>query len=97
MKILKTTKKVSSALAAVFAFALASATGASAAPSKTYQVTGPVIDLNAKTLTVQKGKEKFEIARVTETDLPSDLKVGDKVTVQYFMTATTVEKKPAKK
>jgi hypothetical protein len=67
-----------------------------ALPAKTYQVTGPIVDINAKTITVMKGKEKWEIARDTPTEVPDDIKAGDKVTVQYYMTATTVEKKDAK-
>jgi hypothetical protein len=94
----RTMKKTSWIAVSVFASLLTlGASVAEAAPSKTYQVTGPVTGLNAKTITVTKGKEKFEVARVTETDFPADLKIGDKVTVQYFMTATTIEKKPAGK
>jgi hypothetical protein len=40
---------------------------------------------------VQKGKEKWEIARNAETKVKGDLKVGAKVTIEYRMTATTVE------
>jgi hypothetical protein len=80
------------------AFALAAlATPALAAQPKTYQVTGPVIELTADVITVQKGSEKFEIARTADTKVTGDLKKGEKVTVEYRMTAATVEVKAAKK
>jgi len=44
---------------------------------------------------VQKGKDRWEIARDGSTKMPADVKVGDKVTIEYRMTATTVEVKPA--
>ena len=65
-----------------------------AAP-KTYQVTGPVLDVTADTVVVQKGSDKWEIARNASTKVTGDLKVGAKVTIQYTMTATDIEVKPA--
>ena len=44
-------------------------------------------------VTVQKGKEKWEIARDKDTKISGDLKVGSKVTVFYTMKATSVEVK----
>ncbi len=67
------------------------------AATKSYQVTGPVTEVNDTTITVQKGKEKFEIARDASSKVPAEVKVGDKVTAHYTMTATEVEVKPAKK
>ena len=46
-------------------------------------------------ITVQKGQERWEIARTAGTKVTGDLKVGAKVTVEYRMTATSVEVKPA--
>jgi RNase P/RNase MRP subunit p29 len=66
------------------------------AAQKTYQVTGNVVDLTDDTVTVQKGKEKFEIARSPDTKVTGELKQGEKVTVEYRMSATTIEVKPAK-
>ena len=63
---------------------------------KTYQVTGPILEMNDSMIAVQKGKDRWEIARDASSKLPSDLKVGDKVTVSYTMTAKSVEAKPAK-
>jgi hypothetical protein len=64
--------------------------------AKSYQVTGPVIEVNASYIVVQKGDQKWQIAMDSSTkgDKP---KVGDKVTVYYKMTATEIETKPAKK
>lgn len=58
-----------------------------------YQVTGPVVEVTATKIVVQKGKEKWDIKRDSMTKAPNDIKVGDKVTVEYSMTATDVEKK----
>ncbi len=77
---------------AVFLFVLAAAAGA--ASLKTYQVTGPVLEVRDDAVVVQKGKEKWEIARDKDTKVTGDLKVGSKVTIQYQMKATTVEVKP---
>ena len=81
--------------------ALALALAALAAPAlaaqpKTYQVTGPVLEITADVITVQKGSEKWEIARTADTKVTGDLKKGEKVTIEYRMTAATVEDKAAK-
>jgi hypothetical protein len=64
-----------------------------AAGPKTYQVTGPVLEIKDDIITVQKGKEKWEIAKDAATKVTGDLKVGSKVTIEYTMQATTVEVK----
>jgi hypothetical protein len=69
---------------------------ARAEATKTYQVTGPVLEVTGSTITVQKGKEKWQLARDKETKGP-DVKVGDKVTIEYTMTAKTIESKGASK
>lgn len=63
------------------------------AATKTYQVTGPVVAVTNDSITVQKGKEKWEIAKDKDTKVKGDLKVGSKVTVRYMMKATSVEVK----
>ena len=63
----------------------------------TYQVTGPVTAVDDSMITVMKGKEKFEVARDSNTKVTGDLKVGDKVTIMYTMTAKEVEVKSAGK
>jgi hypothetical protein len=69
---------------------------AKAADAKTYQVTGPVLELTPTTVTVQKGDEKWEIARDKGTKMTGELKVGAKVTIYYRMVAAEVEIKEAK-
>lgn len=72
---------------------------AALAGAKTYQVTGPVLEINDNMIVVEKSKgknERWEIARDSNSKVPSDVKVGDKVTITYTMTATEVEVKPGK-
>jgi hypothetical protein len=69
---------------------------AHAAPPKTYQVTGPVLSLTADMIVIQKGQDKWEIARDATTKITGDLKVGSKVTIEYRMSAATVTVKPEK-
>jgi hypothetical protein len=68
-----------------------------AAGPKTYQVTGPVLEVKDDSITVQKGKEKWEIAKDAATKMTGDLKVGSKVKIEYTMKATTIEAKGAVK
>jgi len=67
-----------------------------AAGPKTYQVTGPVLEIKDDVIVVEKGKEKWQIARDKDTKVKGDLKVGAKVTIEYRMTAATVEVKETK-
>jgi hypothetical protein len=89
-------------LAALTLGATLAATPAHAA-DKTYQVTGPVLEVTDTTVTVEKGKEKWQLARNKDTKVTGDLKVGAKVTITYTMTAVSIEAKgdakaaPAKK
>jgi hypothetical protein len=85
-------KKHSIHLLAAFVMTLAPALALAAAPN-TYQVTGPVLELKDDLIVVQKGKEKWELARTPDTKIKGELKVGSKVTIEYRMTATTVEVK----
>ena len=66
------------------------------AAGKTYQVTGPVIELTDSKVVVSKGKEKWEVLRDAGSKVTGDLKVGAKVTIEYIMTATTIEVKAGK-
>lgn len=68
-----------------------------AAEPKDYQVTGPVLDVTDDVITVEKGKEKWEIGRNKNTKVTGDLKKGSRVTVKYRMTATNVDVKDAGK
>ena len=71
---------------------LALATTVIAGP-KTYQVTGPVLEVNESTIVVQKGNERWEVARDAKTKADGEIKVGDRVTVHYWMTAKDIEVK----
>ena len=73
-----------------------SATAFAASPDS-YQVTGPIVEVTDSKIVVMKGKEKFEVARDSNTKVTGDLKVGDKVTVHYTMTAKEIEAKAADK
>ena len=68
-----------------------------AASVKTYQVTGPVLEVTDNMIAVKKGADRWEIARDKDTKVTGDLKVGAKVTIEYLMTATKVEVKEEKK
>lgn len=69
----------------------------SLAADKTYQVTGPVLEVTDSTIVVQKGKEKWEIKKDAAVKATGDLKVGSKVTIEYVMTAKSIEVKEDKK
>jgi hypothetical protein len=86
-------KRILSLLAAVFLLASV----AIAAGPKDYQVTGPVLDVTDEVITVQKGSDKWEIGRNKDTKINGDLKKGSKVTIQYKMTASSVDVKDAGK
>jgi hypothetical protein len=66
------------------------------AATKTYQVTGPVLEVTNDMIVVQKGKERWEVARDSGTKVTGDLKVGSHVTIQYRMSAVSVDVKAAK-
>src|SRR6478752_4049243 len=69
---------------------------AQAGTVKSYQVTGPVLEVNDSMIAVQKGKDRWEIARDSSTKVTGELKVGAKVTITYTMSATDVEAKADK-
>ena len=64
------------------------------AATKTYQVTGPVLEVTDSMIAVQKGQDRWEIARDASTKVTGELKVGAKVTIEYRMSAAAVEVKP---
>src|SRR5689334_13591223 len=89
----KITTAVSLLAAGMFALSSSAFAGA-----KDYQVTGPVLEVNDSMIAVQKGKDRWEIDRNSSTKSEGgDVKVGDKVTVHYTMTATSIEAKAAAK
>lgn len=79
--------------AALLIITLLAAPLAMAGTTKTYQVTGPILELTDTAIVVQKGKEKWEIARGPDTKVKGDLKVGAKVTIEYRMSAASIEAK----
>jgi cytochrome c1 len=80
----------------ILALALAALAAPALGAEKTYQVTGPVLDVSADSITVQKGKETWQLARGADTQVSGgDPKKGDKVTIQYTMAAKKIEVKPA--
>ncbi len=87
-----TNRLLSLLAAALFVPALAVA-----ASPRDYQVTGPVLDVTSDVITVEKDKERWEIARNKDTKVTGDLKKGSRVTVYYKMTATSVDVKDAAK
>ncbi len=90
--------KLAVATAVVLA-GLLTVAGLAATAAKSYQVTGPVIAADDTKIVVEtKDGEKWEIAKDAETRIEGgEVKVGEKVTIKYFMTATTVEVKGAAK
>ncbi len=78
----------------IVAAASFAATNLVAADAKDYQVTGPVLEVNPSYIVVQKGEQKWQLATDASTK-GAKVKVGDKVTVHYTMTASDIEVKPA--
>jgi hypothetical protein len=86
--------KAAFSLLAAASLALSSAV--LAADEKTYQVTGPVLEVTDSMIAVQKGKDRWEIKRDASTKVTGDIKVGEKVKITYTMSATEVEVKAGK-
>ncbi len=58
-----------------------------------FQVTGNVTEKTADTITVMKGKERFQIGIDKDTKGAADAKVGDKVMIKYKMHGSSIEVK----
>lgn len=80
----------------VCAFLLVAAAAYAAGP-KTYQVTGPVMDVKGDVIVVKKGSDNWEVAKSAATKVTGDVKVGSRVTIEYTMTATKIDVKEEKK
>ena len=87
---------IKTAFSLLAAASLALTNAAFAAGAKTYQVTGPVLEVTDTIIAVEKGKDRWEIKRDANTKVTGDLKVGEKVTITYTMSATEVEVKAGK-
>ena len=88
--------KIKLPLSLLAAASLALSSAAFAAGAKTYEVTGPVLEVNDSMIVVQKGKDRWEINRDANTKVTGDVKVGDKVHITYTMSATDIEVKAGK-
>jgi hypothetical protein len=88
--------KTNTAFSLLAAASLALGSAAFAGSAKDYQVTGPILEVNDSMIAVQKGKDRWEVARDSNTKATGELKTGEKVTVHYTMTATNIEVKAAK-
>lgn len=78
---------------ALFALILCFSATAFAAQPKTYQVTGPVVEVKGDIVVVQKENEKWEVTIDKETKTKGEIKPGAKVTIQYQMKAKSIEVK----
>ena len=87
-------KKLFLSLAVVVVFSTVGTT-LKADDAKGYQVTGPVVEITSSYIIVKKGEANWKISRAAATKA-DDVKVGDKVTVYYTMTATEIDLKKAK-
>jgi len=68
------------------------------AGSKSYQVTGTVLEVTATKIVVQKGTDRWELDVGPETKgSGGSVKVGDKVTITYTMAATKIDARSGKK
>lgn len=89
--------RFASALAALLiAFSLVATTPAMARAPKKYQVTGKVLEVTDDYVAVDKAGERWEIGRDSSTKITGALKVGGTVTIEYFMTAKSVDVKDKK-
>ncbi len=61
-----------------------------------FQVTGTVSAVDDSSITVMKGKERFQIAKDAATKVTGEVKVGAKVTIHYKMYAVDIEAKAEK-
>jgi hypothetical protein len=76
--------------AAVVLFAVLVLALVYAAGPKTYQVTGPVLDIKGDVITVQKDQDKWELLKTADTTITGKLAVGAKVKIEYKMVATKI-------
>jgi hypothetical protein len=86
-------QKLSRILMGLTLAVLLTASAIAAESADKYQVTGPVLEVTDSMIAVQKGKDRWEVARDAGTKVTGDLKVGSKVTIKYRMVATTVDVK----
>lgn len=84
-------KTIGLCLAVIACSVIISLAGPSA---KSYQVTGKITELTDTKIVVEKAdSEKWELDRSAATKSEGELKVGEKVTITYTMTAKTITPK----
>lgn len=79
----------------ILAFLVGAFAAGGYAAAKSYQFTGVVKAVDSSSVTVEKSAKEtwqFELTKDVKGGAP---KVGDRVTVNYKMTATEIEAKPA--
>lgn len=80
-------------LISLFALTLLWAIVATAAAVNKYQVTGPVLEVSADKIVVQKGKDVWELGRDANTKVNGAVAKGKTVMIKYRMTATEINVK----
>jgi RNase P/RNase MRP subunit p29 len=60
------------------------------------KATGELVKITAESIVIKKGKGEMVITRNASTNVAGNLKVGEKVTVEYKMIATSVAAKDTK-
>lgn len=65
-----------------------------AAGSKTYEVTGTILEVTPTLIAVQKDGERWGIDLDPQTKVRGELKVGAKVTITYAMSAAKIDAGP---
>lgn len=78
------------ALAVLSSLLVAAPAVRTVAAVNTYQVTGPVLDVGNDKISVQKGKETWELARDSGTKVTGTIAKGKTVTIRYRMIATEI-------
>lgn len=75
----------------ILALVLVAASAFAGAP-KVYQVTGRILEIGTDVIVIQKGNEKWEIAR--DPSLGNDIRLGQRITVHYSMAAKALVAAP---
>src|SRR5581483_11826395 len=83
-------------LVAILLVALLAPASALARQPKPYQVTGTVLEVTSDFIAVDKNGERWEIGRGADSKGTGQLKVGQKVTVEYRMSASRIDVKADK-
>ncbi len=88
---MRNVKTIGLCIAAVACSVMISMAGPSA---KSYQVTGKITELTDTKIVVEKADgDKWELDRSADTKSEGELKVGEKATITYTMTAKTITSK----